>query len=93
MKRYTNRQRRRYTQAAKVKTYTGGKIHVHCTLSSTVQEERYTADTGRIDSQTVVNVDRGGGILQRADTAERYTAGKIHCQAEEERFTIRLVKA
>jgi hypothetical protein len=70
-----------------VKTYTGGKIHCQ------VQYRRrdIQADTGRIDSQTVVNVDRRGE-LQRADTAERYTAGKIHCQAEEERFTIRLVK-
>jgi hypothetical protein len=61
-----------------VKYSTGGEIHIQ-------------ADTGRIDSQTVVNIDRGGE-LQRADTAERYTAEKIHCQAEEERFTIRLVK-
>ncbi len=71
-----------------MKIYTGGKINCQ------VQDRRrdIQADTGRIDSQTVVNVDRRG-ILQRADTAERCTAGKIHCQAEEERFTIRLVKA
>jgi hypothetical protein len=67
-----------------VEIYTAGKVH--CRVQRDTQ-----ADTGRIDSQTVVNVDRGGE-LQRADTAERYTAGKIHCQAEEERFTIRLVK-